>query len=80
MGRGGLLPPARTVAAVRLPTRAHVPRYFLCSQIGASAVYVEDLREDFLKSYILPSIQCNAIYENLYLMGTSLGEPARVGN
>ena len=42
-------------------------------QIGASAVYVEDLREEFLKSYILPSIQCNAIYENLYLMGTSLG-------
>ena len=42
-------------------------------QIGASAVYIEDLREDFLHNYIIPSIQCNGIYENLYLMGTSLG-------
>lgn len=42
-------------------------------QIGASAVYIEDLRSDFLHNYIIPSIQCNGIYENLYLMGTSLG-------
>jgi argininosuccinate synthase len=38
-------------------------------------VYIEDLREDFLNNYILPAIQCNAIYENLYLMGTSLARP-----
>lgn len=42
-------------------------------QIGAKSVHIEDLREDFLKNYILPSIQANGIYENLYLMGTSLG-------
>jgi argininosuccinate synthase len=42
-------------------------------QIGAKGVYIEDLRQDFLSNYILPSIQANGIYENLYLMGTSLG-------
>jgi argininosuccinate synthase len=41
--------------------------------IGAKSVHIEDLRHDFLKTYILPAIQANAIYENLYLMGTSLG-------
>ena len=34
-----------------------------------------DLREEFLNTYILPAIQANAIYENLYLMGTSLARP-----
>ena len=34
-------------------------------QIGAKAVYIEDLRDDFLKNYILPSIQANGIYEKL---------------
>jgi argininosuccinate synthase len=44
-------------------------------KIGAKSVHVEDLREEFLKTYILPAIQANAIYENLYLMGTSLARP-----
>lgn len=44
-------------------------------KIGASACYIEDLREDFLTNYIFPAVQCNAIYENLYLMGTSLARP-----
>ena len=38
-------------------------------------MYIEDLRDDFLKNYIFPSIQANGIYENLYLMGTSLARP-----
>jgi argininosuccinate synthase len=44
-------------------------------QIGAKSVHIEDLREDFLNNFILPSIQANGIYENLYLMGTSLARP-----
>ena len=44
-------------------------------QIGAKSVHIEDLREDFLSNFILPSIQANGIYENLYLMGTSLARP-----
>jgi len=38
-------------------------------------VHVEDLRRDFLDNYILPSIQANGMYENLYLMGTSIARP-----
>ena len=44
-------------------------------KIGAKSVHIEDLREEFLNTYILPAIQANAIYENLYLMGTSLARP-----
>ena len=43
--------------------------------IGAKSVHIEDLREDFLNNFILPSIQANGVYENLYLMGTSLARP-----
>ena len=44
-------------------------------KIGAKSVHIEDLRQEFLDTYILPAIQANAIYENLYLMGTSLARP-----
>ena len=40
--------------------------------IGASKVYVEDVRETFIKDYIYPALQMNAIYEDRYMMGTSL--------
>jgi argininosuccinate synthase len=43
--------------------------------IGASKVYIEDLRRTFLTDYIFPSLQANGLYENLYLMGTSLARP-----
>ncbi|KAA0154619.1 hypothetical protein FNF27_01504 [Cafeteria roenbergensis] len=45
------------------------------TKIGAAGVHIEDLREDFLTNYIYPSIQCNAMYENLYLLGTSIARP-----
>jgi argininosuccinate synthase len=38
-------------------------------------VYIEDLREEFLKNYIVPTVQSNAMYENLYLLGTSIARP-----
>ena len=44
-------------------------------KIGASKVYVEDLKLGFVKDYIFPAIKANAIYENRYLMGTSLARP-----
>lgn len=44
-------------------------------KVGATSVHVEDLKQDFLDNYITPAIQCNAIYENLYLLGTSLARP-----
>jgi len=42
---------------------------------GASKVYIEDLRLEFAKDFIFPAIQGNAIYENRYLLGTSLARP-----
>jgi argininosuccinate synthase len=42
---------------------------------GASKVYVEDLREEFVKDYIFPMLRANAVYEGSYLMGTSIARP-----
>lgn len=44
-------------------------------KIGASKVYVEDLKEEFVTDYIVPSIQANAIYENRYMLGTAVARP-----
>ena len=38
-------------------------------KIGAVAVYVEDLRREFVENLCYPAVQCNAIYENVYLLG-----------
>jgi argininosuccinate synthase len=42
---------------------------------GASKVYVEDLKEEFVTDFIFPAIRANAVYEGRYLMGTSLARP-----
>ncbi len=42
---------------------------------GASKVYVEDLRRAFVTEFIFPAIAGNAVYENRYLLGTSLARP-----
>ena len=42
---------------------------------GASRVYVEDLREEFVKQYIFPMLRGNAVYESFYLLGTSIARP-----
>jgi argininosuccinate synthase len=42
---------------------------------GASKVYVEDLREEFVKDYIFPMLRANAVYEGSYLLGTSIARP-----
>jgi len=42
---------------------------------GASKVYTEDLREEFIVNYIYPALQGNALYEGRYLLGTSLARP-----
>ncbi|TKA73413.1 Argininosuccinate synthase [Cryomyces minteri] len=44
-------------------------------KIGASKCYVEDLRQQFVELMCFPAIQANAIYENVYLLGTSLARP-----
>jgi argininosuccinate synthase len=42
---------------------------------GASKCYIEDLTEDFVKNYIFNAIKANAIYEDRYLLGTSIARP-----
>lgn len=42
---------------------------------GATKVYVEDLRKEFVTDYIFPAMQGNAIYEGTYLLGTAVARP-----
>lgn len=44
-------------------------------KIGASKVYIKDLREEFVTDFIFPALKGNAIYEGKYLLGTSLARP-----
>ncbi|MEE4296970.1 MAG: argininosuccinate synthase [Wenzhouxiangella sp.] len=44
-------------------------------QTGASQVFVEDLRQEFVTDFIWPAIAGNAVYENRYLLGTALARP-----
>ena len=43
--------------------------------IGAAQIYVEDLREEFVKDFVFPMFSANALYEGYYLLGTSIARP-----
>ncbi len=42
---------------------------------GASKLYVEDLREEFVRDFVWMAVKANALYEGVYLLGTSLARP-----
>src|ERR1041385_8620765 len=42
---------------------------------GAAKLYVEDLREEFVREYVWTAVKANAVYEGVYLLGTSLARP-----
>ncbi len=42
---------------------------------GASKVYIEDLRKEFVENYVFQALKANAIYENRYLLGTAIARP-----
>ena len=42
---------------------------------GASKLYIEDVIDEFCDDYVVPCVQANAIYENKYLLGTSMARP-----
>jgi argininosuccinate synthase len=42
---------------------------------GASHVYVDDLREEFVREFVFPMVRANAVYEGSYLLGTSIARP-----
>jgi argininosuccinate synthase len=44
-------------------------------ETGASKVYVEDLKDEFVRDFVFTALRANAVYEGMYLMGTSLGRP-----
>ena len=44
-------------------------------KIGASKVYIEDMRKEFVTDYIIPVYKANAVYEGRYLLGTAIARP-----
>jgi argininosuccinate synthase len=59
LGQGGEVEPARAKAEM----------------MGAAAIYIEDLREEFVRDFVFPMFRANAQYEGLYLLGTSIARP-----
>ena len=59
LGQGEELEPARAKAEM----------------LGAAAIYIEDLREEFVRDFVFPMFRANAVYEGLYLLGTSIARP-----
>ncbi len=42
---------------------------------GASRIYIDDLREEFVRDFVFPMLRSNAVYEGRYLLGTSIARP-----
>jgi argininosuccinate synthase len=61
LGQGGEIEPAREKA--------------LMLGIKPENVYIEDLREEFIRDYVFPMFRANALYEGVYLLGTSIARP-----
>ena len=59
LGQGEELEPARKKAEM----------------LGIKEIYVEDLREEFVRDYVFPMFRANALYEGVYLLGTSIARP-----
>jgi len=43
--------------------------------LGIKEIYIEDLREEFVRDFVFPMFRCNTIYEGEYLLGTSIARP-----
>src|SRR5690606_19465182 len=59
LGQGGELEPARRQAEM----------------LGIKEIYIEDLRGEFIRDFVFPMFRANALYEGLYLLGTSIARP-----
>ncbi|MEQ9180604.1 MAG: argininosuccinate synthase [Nitratireductor sp.] len=59
LGQGGELEPARQKAEM----------------LGIRQIYVEDVREEFVSDFVFPMFRANALYEGVYLLGTSIARP-----
>jgi argininosuccinate synthase len=43
--------------------------------MGAKEIFIEDLREEFVRDYVMPMFRANTLYEGVYLLGTSIARP-----
>ena len=43
--------------------------------LGVNKIYIDDLREEFVRDYVFPMFRANAVYEGEYLLGTSIARP-----
>ena len=59
LGQGEELEPARKKAEM----------------FGVSEIFIEDLREEFVRDFVFPMFRANALYEGIYLLGTSIARP-----
>ncbi|MDD4967437.1 argininosuccinate synthase [Halothiobacillus sp.] len=59
LGQGDELEPARIKA----------------QKMGVKQIFIEDLREEFIRDYVFPMFRANAVYEGEYLLGTSIARP-----
>jgi len=59
IGQGEELEPARTKA----------------EQLGVKEIYIDDLREEFVRDFVFPMFRSNAVYEGEYLLGSSIARP-----
>ncbi len=59
LGQGGELEPARKKAEL----------------MGIKQIYIEDVREEFVRDFVFPMFRANALYEGVYLLGTSIARP-----
>ena len=43
--------------------------------LGVEEIFIEDLREEFVKDYVFPMFRANALYEGMYFLGTAIARP-----
>ena len=51
------------------------PARHKAEMMGIKEIYVEDLREEFVRDYVFPMFRANTVYEGVYLLGTSIARP-----
>jgi len=51
------------------------PARIKAEAMGVTEIYIEDLREEFVRDYVYPMFRANALYEGEYLLGTSIARP-----
>ena len=47
----------------------------VASNLGVKQIFIEDLKEEFVKDYVFPMFRANAVYEGTYLLGTAIARP-----